>query len=203
MNSTPCQPDRRISRSTTSSSRPSKLLNSKEPPHIMSSGPSFGAYHDPSAEQPVCPRHPDRVAFVRCQRCNRPVCAECQRSSQVGGLCVDCVREHQRALPREQRAPQFTDRHGRALPLASYVTIGLTTLNSALQQAGQMLPSLPDIYLLFLYCPLDTSAEALEMQAPTGQSMFQPWRLLTSVFVHSMGSPIHLVLIMAVLWMTG
>src|SRR5699024_11694803 len=71
MNSTPCQPDRRISRSTTSSSRPSKLLNSKEPPHIMSSGPSFGAYHDPSAEQPVCPRHPDRVAFVRCQRCNR------------------------------------------------------------------------------------------------------------------------------------
>src|SRR5699024_2627581 len=66
----------------------------------MSSGPAFGAYHDPSAEQPVCPRHPDRVAYVRCQRCNRPVCGDCQRSSQVGVLCVDCVRAHQQALPR-------------------------------------------------------------------------------------------------------
>ena len=26
---------------------------------------------DPPA--PVCPRHPDRVAYVRCQRCDRPV----------------------------------------------------------------------------------------------------------------------------------
>ncbi|MDN6499915.1 MAG: rhomboid family intramembrane serine protease, partial [Yaniella sp.] len=90
----------------------------------MSSGPSFGAYQDPSAEQPVCPRHPDRVTYVRCQRCNRPVCGECQRPSQVGVLCVDCVREHQRALPREQRAPKFTDRHGRAVPLATYIIIG-------------------------------------------------------------------------------
>lgn len=169
----------------------------------MSSGPSFGAYHDPSAEQPVCPRHPDRVAFVRCQRCNRPVCAECQRSSQVGVLCVDCVREHQRALPREQRAPKFTDRHGRAIPLATYIIIGLTTLVYALQWAGQLIPGFPDIYQLFLYSPLHTSAVALEMQALTGQSMFQPWRMLTSALVHSMGSPIHLVLNMAVLWMIG
>ena len=28
---------------------------------------------------PVCPRHPDRVSYVRCQRCARPVCPEGER----------------------------------------------------------------------------------------------------------------------------
>lgn len=169
----------------------------------MSSGPSFGAYQDPSAEQPVCPRHPDRVTYVRCQRCNRPVCGECQRPSQVGVLCVDCVREHQRALPREQRAPKFTDRHGRAVPLATYIIIGLTALVYGLQWAGQLIPGFPDVYNIFLYSPLHTSQAALELHDFVPWLDFEPWRMLTSALVHSMGSPIHLVLNMAVLWMIG
>ncbi|MEX0914073.1 MAG: B-box zinc finger protein, partial [Demequina sp.] len=32
-----------------------------------------------SAQAPTCPRHPDRVSYVRCQRCERPTCPECQR----------------------------------------------------------------------------------------------------------------------------
>ena len=169
----------------------------------MSSGPSFGAYHDPSAEQPVCPRHPDRVTYIRCQRCNQPVCTDCQRPSQVGVLCVDCVREHQRALPREQRAPKFTDRRGHAIPLATYIILGLTVLVYALQWAGELIPAFPPIYELFLYSPLHTSWVALEVAQVTGQSLFQPWRMLTSALVHSMGSPVHLLLNMAVLWMIG
>lgn len=169
----------------------------------MSSGPSFGAYHDPSAEQPVCPRHPDRVTFVRCQRCNRPVCGECQRSSRVGVLCVDCVREHQRTLSREQRPTKFTDRHGRPVPMATYIIIGLTALVYVLQWAGQLVPAFPDIYRLFAYSPIYTSWVGLEVQTVTGQSLFQPWRMLTSALVHSMASPIHLVLNMVVLWLIG
>src|SRR5690625_4085066 len=169
----------------------------------MSSGPSFGAQHDPAAEQPVCPRHPDRVTYVRCQRCNRPVCTDCQRPSQVGVLCVDCVREHQRALPREQRAPRFTDRHGHALPLATYIIIGLTALVYALQWAGQLIPGFPDVYNLLLYSPLHTSKVALDVGQLTGQTLFQPWRMLTSALVHSMGTPVHLLLNMAVLWLIG
>ena len=48
---------------------------------------------EPMAEQPapVCPRHPDRVSYVRCQRCGRPTCPECQRPAAVGVQCVDCV----------------------------------------------------------------------------------------------------------------
>ena len=50
---------------------------------------------EPMADQaaPVCPRHPDRVSYVRCQRCGRPTCPECQRPAAVGVQCVDCVRE--------------------------------------------------------------------------------------------------------------
>ena len=47
---------------------------------------------------PVCPRHPDRVSYVRCQRCERPVCPECQRPAAVGVQCVDCVREQSRGV---------------------------------------------------------------------------------------------------------
>ena len=169
----------------------------------MSSGPAYGAYHDPSAEQPVCPRHPDRVTYNRCQRCNRPVCTDCQRPSQVGVLCVDCVREHQRSLSPEQRPPRFTDRDGRAVPLATYIIIGVTALVYALQWAGQLIAGFPDIYNLFLYSPMHTSWVAIELSQLTGQSLFQPWRMLTSALVHSMGSPLHLVLNMAVLWLIG
>jgi len=50
--------------------------------------------------QPVCPRHPDRVSYVRCQRCDRPACPQCQVPSAVGIHCVDCVRSaEQRRRP--------------------------------------------------------------------------------------------------------
>src|SRR6478672_11439741 len=56
---------------------------------------------DPTAYQtpvdvPVCPRHPDRESHVRCQRCGRPVCPECQRPAAVGVQCVDCVHQSAR-----------------------------------------------------------------------------------------------------------
>ncbi len=47
---------------------------------------------------PVCPRHPDRVSYVRCQRCGRPVCPECQRPAAVGVQCVDCVKQQAKTV---------------------------------------------------------------------------------------------------------
>src|SRR5690625_4310746 len=66
-----------------------------------------------------------------------------------------------------------------------------------------LLPGFPDIYNLFLYSPLHTSWVAIELAQMTGQSLFQPWRMLTSALVHSMASPLHLILNMAVLWLIG
>lgn len=52
---------------------------------------------DPVAAEPTCPRHPDRVSYVRCQRCERPTCPECQRPAAVGVQCVDCVNASRRS----------------------------------------------------------------------------------------------------------
>ena len=49
----------------------------------------------PQQAPPVCPRHPDTVAYVRCQRCDRPTCPACQVPSSVGVHCVDCARQSQ------------------------------------------------------------------------------------------------------------
>ena len=59
----------------------------------MSTAPPESVGAGEAAAAPVCPRHPDRESYVRCQRCERPACPECQRPAAVGVQCVDCVRE--------------------------------------------------------------------------------------------------------------
>lgn len=78
---------------------------------------------DQPAAAPTCPRHPDRVSYVRCQRCERPACPECQRPAAVGVLCVDCLKQAQsQARPVRSRLG-FTMTAGP--PLATYTIIGL------------------------------------------------------------------------------
>lgn len=78
----------------------------------------------PSASaEPTCPRHPERVSYVRCQRCERPTCPECQRPAAVGVLCVDCLAEAKaQARPVRSRLG-FTAAAGP--PLVAYALIGL------------------------------------------------------------------------------
>src|SRR3989440_3853859 len=45
---------------------------------------------------PVCYRHPGREAYVRCTRCNRPICPDCMNDAAVGHQCPECVAQGRR-----------------------------------------------------------------------------------------------------------
>ncbi len=140
-------------------------------------------YPQPGAapETPVCPRHPDRIAYVRCQRCGRPACPECQRPAAVGIQCVDCVAEAARQQPRTRTAMGRRVTNGRPV-----VTITLIALCVA-------------SYVAQLAIPGWTSRWAFS--AAAGE--VEPWRFLTSAFLHSPNQPLHIVMNMVALWSVG
>lgn len=130
---------------------------------------------------PVCPRHPDRESYVRCQRCRRPTCPECQRPAAVGIQCVDCVAEGRRTV-RQARTVfggQVTD--GR--PVVTMTVIALCVA-------------------VFLGQLVDGSlTERIAFVPALGQS--EPWRFITSAFAHSQSLILHIAFNMYALWVMG
>ena len=81
---------------------------------------------------PSCYRHPDRVTFVSCNRCGRPVCPECMVSAAVGQQCVDCVHQSAQTVI----APARTRRRPGPVPVVSYTLIAINVLVFVLQFAN-------------------------------------------------------------------
>ena len=86
---------------------------------------------EPSAQIPVCPRHPDRPSYVRCQRCGRPACPECQRAAAVGFQCIDCVNETRRTTPTTRTVYGGGMTTGK--PMATFGIIAVCVLAYVLQ----------------------------------------------------------------------
>ncbi len=120
------------------------------------------------ATGPTCPRHPDRVSYVSCQRCGRPTCPECQVPAAVGVHCVDCV-----ATARRARSPHL--RRAQAAHDPPYVTYGFVGLIVA-------------VYVGQLASSTVTSTLALV----PALAFSEPWRIVTNVLVHSPTFPLHL-----------
>lgn len=139
---------------------------------------------DPSAqvETPVCPRHPDRVSYVRCQRCGRPACPECQRQAAVGIHCVDCVREAARTAPQTRTRFGAPVRGGR--PVVTLTILGLCLVSFALQ-------------LL-----VGWAWESRWIFSPAWGE-YEPWRFLTAAFLHSRGMVLHIAFNLYALWLVG
>ncbi|MEG9246479.1 rhomboid family intramembrane serine protease [Arthrobacter sp. Soc17.1.1.1] len=141
-----------------------------------------------SQEAPVCPRHPDRVSYVRCQRCGRPACAECQRPAAVGFQCVDCVREQAAATPARKNAFGGVARGD--TPVVTYTLIGLCVVVFLLQLV------IPGITRSFTYAPVFTAGAGGVIPA-------EPWRMLTAAFLHSERSFLHIAFNMYALYILG
>lgn len=138
---------------------------------------------DPATEDdvPVCPRHPERVSYVRCQRCGRPACPDCQVPAAVGIQCVDCVREQAKAAPTQRTALGGRARGGR--PVVTITIIGLCVVAYLLQL------TVPGFTQRWWFSPVQGETE--------------PFRFLSAAFLHSTGFQLHILLNMVALWFVG
>jgi membrane associated rhomboid family serine protease len=129
----------------------------------------------------VCPRHPDREAYVRCQRCGRPACPECQRPAAVGIQCVDCVREAARTTPSARTV--FGGRATDGTPVVTYTIIAVCAVVYLAQRAN------PSVTEKFAFAPF--------------LGWTEPWRFVTAAFLHSPSTIFHILLNMFALWTLG
>ncbi|MBM0228530.1 MULTISPECIES: rhomboid family intramembrane serine protease [Micromonospora] len=163
----------------------------------------------PVPTTPVCYRHPDRETYVRCSRCDRPICPECMREASVGHQCPECVSEGRRSV-----RPARTAFGGGAAGRHGYVTKTLIALN---------------VLVMLLSIASDRGGDAAaggsgfgglmgggtpltDWGAVLGQAILpdgtiggiaegQWYRLVTAMFLHY--GVVHLLLNMWALWVLG
>jgi membrane associated rhomboid family serine protease len=151
--------------------------------HDGTSGTAGG----PASAPPVCYRHGDRETYVRCSRCDRPICPDCMVSASVGFQCPECVREGNRDV-RQGR----TTFGGRVHRDTALVTKGLIAANVV-------------VFLLALALGEPFVREfvlrAVDPLGGDGVAQGGWYRLLTSTFLHQ--QVLHIGLNMFALWMFG
>jgi len=116
---------------------------------------------------------------VRCQRCMRPTCPECQRPAAVGIQCVDCVAEGAKTVRQVRTVFGGAVTDGR--PVVTMTLIGICVAVYLAQS------SVPGFERQIWFSPV------------LGQS--EPWRFITSAFAH--GSIMHIAFNMYALWIMG
>jgi membrane associated rhomboid family serine protease len=148
-----------------------------------------------------CYRHPDRQSFVLCQRCLRTICGECQTPAPVGVICPECMKvERKNRTPAQKKAERRWGGRssGAAMamtrgskPIVTYVLLAVTSFIGLVQ----LIPGLDGPIRQAL------AFNAAYLYPDLSLLPFEPWRLLTAMFVH--GGFFHLALNMLALWMLG
>ncbi|RZT81688.1 membrane associated rhomboid family serine protease [Micromonospora violae] len=158
---------------------------------------------------PVCYRHPGRETYVRCTRCDRPICPDCMREASVGHQCPECVNEGRRSVRPARTAfgGGTAGRHG-------YVTKGIIALNVLLMVLSIASDRGGDAAvggsgfggLMGGSTPLTNWGSVLGLAVfPDGTlggiADGEWYRLVTAMFLHY--GVIHLLLNMWALWVLG
>ncbi|MFU8839322.1 MAG: rhomboid family intramembrane serine protease [Nitriliruptoraceae bacterium] len=132
-----------------------------------------------ATDRPACYLHPDRPALLRCSRCERPICADDAIEAPVGYQCPPCAEGGQpvrRMVDVVQHAP------------ATRVLVGIIAVLFLVTSLDVTVTRLLGLV------PLAVTAGGVEvLRAVTdvipltglGASVGEPWRLLTSGFLHA------------------
>ncbi len=136
---------------------------------------------------PVCYRHSERETYVRCSRCDRPICPDCMVTASVGFQCPECVREGHRGV-RQGRTTFGGQVHGdTALVTKGLIAVNVAVFLLALAFGGSFVAD----WVLVAVSPLGGD----------GVAQGGWYRLLTSTFLHQ--QVLHIGLNMFALWMFG
>ena len=132
------------------------------------------------AAAPVCYRHPARETYIRCTRCERPICPECMISASVGFQCPECVAQGGETI-RATRTVFGGKVHSQP-GLITSILVGVCVAVWVLQIAVPSLTGHLEIYGLAV-------------------ASGQWWRLLSAGFLHL--SVAHILFNMWGLWVLG
>ncbi|WP_100445121.1 rhomboid family intramembrane serine protease [Glycomyces xiaoerkulensis] len=163
---------------------------------------------------PVCYRHRNRQTYLRCVRCDRPICADCRIDAPVGFQCPECVAEGRKTMRRARSAfggRASTSFGGSSSGEAGTVTkamIGVNVVMFVLTLAVGGSAAIGGAVTELHFALAEYSRPA---QAPVellGSRYLLPtvaaggeYRLLTSTFMHF--GVVHLLFNMVVLWILG
>lgn len=169
----------------------------------------------PPVSAPVCYRHQGRETYVRCSRCDRPICPDCMNEAAVGHQCPECV-----AQGRKSQRPVRTAFGGSTLGTHGYVTIGLIAINCIMLVVsilsakhpgnaigggglgGILGGDTPLMERLAVYGGHgDQPVQGLNNSLVYGISHGEYYRLLTAMFMHY--GLLHLAANMWALWVLG
>lgn len=133
---------------------------------------------------PVCYRHPDRETYVRCTRCDRPICPDDMVPASVGFQCPDDARAGARSVRPARTAVGGRLTDGRAL--VTLVLIGINVLVQVVTAAGGTSLGFgggaSPLYDRLAMQPVSllNAAGAVVPGVADGQW----WRLVTATFLH-------------------
>lgn len=175
---------------------------------------------------PTCYRHRNRQTYLRCVRCDKPICADCRIDAPVGFQCPDCVAAGRRTMRKTRSSFGGGARAGAAgtvtkvligLNVAMFVlavisagsiaaatTSTLTPLHGIAAEIG-FFPEYPSGVRLSPWVAVFDAQAIVDVY---GRTITTPtvagggyYRMITAMFMHF--GVIHLLFNMVVLWMLG